>query len=74
VIGIVIFIKGYLILFIMEAEKQVCSSCKKRTTNNPGVVKFMCPGCGKYEIIRCKSCRRNASKYKCPECGFQGPN
>jgi len=54
-------------------EKLICISCKKRITNNPGVVKFKCPECGKTDIVRCKSCRQNAAKYKC-ECGFQGPN
>ena len=58
----------------MTEEKTVCLSCKKRVANNPGVVKFMCPGCGKYEIVRCKSCRQNAAKYKCPNCNFIGPN
>jgi predicted RNA-binding Zn-ribbon protein involved in translation (DUF1610 family) len=70
--NIVIFIKGQLISYIME-EKLICSSCKKRISNNPGMVKFKCPECGKAEIVRCKSCRKNAAKYKC-ECGFQGPN
>jgi len=34
----------------------------------------MCPKCGKYQIIRCKHCREIVAKYKCPECGFVGPN
>ena len=55
-------------------EKLKCSSCKRRITNNPGVVNFKCPGCGKTNIVRCKSCRQNVAKYKCSECGFQGPN
>jgi len=52
----------------------VCISCKKRIANNPGSVKFMCPNCGKAEIIRCKDCRKIAARYTCPECGFIGPN
>jgi predicted RNA-binding Zn-ribbon protein involved in translation (DUF1610 family) len=56
------------------AEKFVCSSCKKQITNEKGSVKFMCPSCGKYQIIRCKHCRAIAAKYKCAECGFEGPN
>jgi hypothetical protein len=39
-----------------------------------GVVKFLCPKCSKPEIIRCKHCREIVAKYKCPECGFEGPN
>jgi Zn-ribbon RNA-binding protein len=51
-----------------------CISCKKDITNDNGSVKFMCPGCGKYEIIRCTKCRQIVAKYTCPECGFIGPN
>ncbi|MFH1506513.1 MAG: zinc finger domain-containing protein [archaeon] len=51
-----------------------CISCKKRLTNDKGSVRFMCPSCGKHEIIRCKKCRQIVVKYKCPECGFEGPN
>ncbi len=58
----------------MENQKLICSSCKKRITNKPGVVRFMCPNCGKEEIVRCKLCRQNASKYKCQSCDFTGPN
>ena len=56
------------------AEKLICMSCKKQVTNETGSVKFMCPNCGKYEIVRCNHCRKIAAKYKCPECGFEGPN
>ena len=52
----------------------VCSSCKKRVANETGSTKFLCPKCGKTEIIRCKNCREIVAKYKCPECGFVGPN
>ena len=58
----------------MEESKKTCTSCKKRITNDTGVVKFQCPNCGKYEIVRCQSCRKNASKYKCTGCDFVGPN
>ncbi len=71
---IVIFINTSLIRNTMEDQKLICSSCKKRITNNAGVVKFMCPGCEKEEIVRCKSCRENAAKYKCSKCEFAGPN
>ncbi len=55
-------------------NKQVCNSCKIEIANNVGCVTFPCPKCGKYEIIRCKHCREIVAKYKCPECGFVGPN
>ncbi len=39
-----------------------------------GSVVFDCPACDKSKIIRCNNCRNNAIKYKCSECGFEGPN
>ena len=53
---------------------EVCSSCKKRLTNDVGSVILNCPKCGKGKITRCKHCRQIAVKYTCPECGFEGPN
>lgn len=58
----------------MEEIKKVCGSCKKRVTNMKGTTIFMCPSCRKVEIVRCKHCREIVVKYKCPECGFTGPN
>ena len=57
----------------MENQKTKCTSCNKRIANTPGVVRFKCPSCEKEEMVRCKSCRQNAVKYKC-SCGFIGPN
>lgn len=54
--------------------KNHCSSCNKDITNDSGSVTFQCPGCGKFEIIRCSHCRKIVAQYKCPECGFVGPN
>lgn len=51
-----------------------CLTCKVSLINNKGAVKFLCPNCGKYEITRCGKCREIVAKYKCPECGFEGPN
>ncbi|MDP7115809.1 MAG: zinc finger domain-containing protein [Candidatus Woesearchaeota archaeon] len=51
-----------------------CMSCRQNITNQSGNVKFKCPKCSKFEIIRCKHCREIAAAYKCPECGFTGPN
>jgi Zn-ribbon RNA-binding protein len=60
---------------MINMEKQlICSSCKVRITNQHGTARFPCPKCGNTETIRCKSCREKAVKYKCPECGFSGPN
>jgi hypothetical protein len=56
------------------ATKKTCISCKKDIMNNTGTTIFMCPKCGKYEIVRCKHCREIAARYTCPECGFSGPN
>ncbi|MBW2992221.1 RNA-binding protein [Candidatus Woesearchaeota archaeon] len=55
-------------------NKKICSSCKKDVTNDAGTTTFLCPKCGKTEIVRCKHCREIAAKYTCPECGFNGPN
>jgi hypothetical protein len=55
-------------------KEQICVSCKKKVTNLPGTTKFICPKCGKVEIVRCGHCREIVTKYTCPECGFVGPN
>jgi len=54
-------------------KEKVCTSCGKRIVNDPSAVSFPCPKCGKVEIIRCGNCRKQGIKYKCPECGFEGP-
>ena len=51
-----------------------CITCKVSLVNNKGAVKFICPNCSKHEIARCGKCREIVAKYKCPECGFEGPN
>ncbi|MDD5178347.1 MAG: zinc finger domain-containing protein [Candidatus Nanoarchaeia archaeon] len=51
-----------------------CISCNKEITNDGGSTKFMCPNCHETEIIRCSSCRKTAARYKCKNCGFEGPN
>lgn len=56
------------------SEKKVCTSCKKEITNDKGNVEFNCPSCLKQKIVRCKHCREIAAKFKCPVCGFEGPN
>ncbi|MBW2968472.1 RNA-binding protein [Candidatus Woesearchaeota archaeon] len=55
-------------------EELVCSSCKKRVSTIKNTTTFKCPNCGKRDIVRCGHCRSIVAKYKCPECGFEGPN
>jgi len=57
----------------MEKET-ACNSCKRKVANMKGVARFLCPKCGKYEIVRCPQCRKIAAKYTCPGCNFVGPN
>ena len=58
---------------IMEKIKH-CTSCNVSVVNDQGSTNFLCPNCGKQEIVRCRKCREIVTKYKCPECGFIGPN
>ena len=58
----------------MAEKHALCSSCRKRITNTIGSTRFMCPRCGKSEIIRCNHCRKIAAKYMCSDCSFEGPN
>jgi len=58
----------------MTEKSPVCISCNIKITNDNNSTRFMCPKCGKYEIIRCGHCRSIVAKYSCPECGFTGPN
>ncbi|MBC8444015.1 DUF1610 domain-containing protein [Candidatus Woesearchaeota archaeon] len=55
------------------AEIKYCTGCKKNIANTNEAVNFKCPKCGKHEIIRCDHCRKIATGYTCPECGFVGP-
>ncbi len=58
----------------MVKKDLACISCKRKIMNFIGSVKFVCPNCGKSEIIRCSDCRMNVIKYTCPSCEFEGPN
>lgn len=42
--------------------------------SEPGSVSFLCPSCMKYKIVRDIHEKRMAARYKCPNCGFEGPN
>ena len=59
-------------MIIMEAVK--CVSTHARIANEKGSVRFTCPKCGEYEIVRSLLARKNATPYTCPNCGFNGPN
>ena len=43
-------------------------------SNERGSVVFKCPACGKSTINRVFQSRVLATKYKCKDCGFEGPN
>ncbi len=58
----------------LETKNLNCSSCKKKITNIEGSTVFKCPKCLKSDIVRCGHCREIVAKYKCPQCGFEGPN
>ncbi|MDP2908115.1 MAG: zinc finger domain-containing protein, partial [Nanoarchaeota archaeon] len=34
-------------------KKLTCSSCSKEITNDKGSTNFLCPNCGKHQIVRC---------------------
>ncbi|HLD02373.1 MAG TPA: zinc finger domain-containing protein [Candidatus Nanoarchaeia archaeon] len=43
-------------------------------SNQKGSVLFKCPSCGKTDVKRSFRSRVIATKYKCTDCGFEGPN
>lgn len=57
-----------------KMQAKICLSTKKRIDNDQGAVMFMCPSCSEFEIVRSSFARKNAIKYTCPSCKFQGPN
>ena len=57
----------------MASKVLRCSSCNVSVSNTPGSVRFLCPQCGKEEIVRCKHCRKISARYTC-SCGLTGPN
>jgi len=50
-----------------------CISCGTDVRAKENWVKFECPNCGEYEILRCSTCKALSNPYKCPKCGFEGP-
>jgi len=67
------FINALFFLWIM-ADKIICTTTKIDIANDSGNVKFPCPKCGEYEIVRSRKAREIVARYKCPNCGFEGPN
>ena len=59
---------------IHSMSRAKCVSCNTSVVNDNSSAKFACPNCGKYTILRCAKCRKTVAKYKCPVCGFAGPN
>jgi len=53
-------------------ENLYCTSCGRGVIGE-NFVRFICPNCGKGEIIRCFVCRKNSRNYVCKKCGFEGP-
>jgi hypothetical protein len=35
--------------------------------------KFYCPNCHQVFVWRCEKCRKFSRRYKCINCGFEGP-
>ncbi|MCD6557585.1 MAG: DUF1610 domain-containing protein [Candidatus Aenigmarchaeota archaeon] len=57
----------------MEHAELKCITCGVNIVSEDNFSKFLCPNCGKVEIIRCEKCRRKSNIYRCPKCGFEGP-
>ncbi|MFX0092377.1 MAG: zinc finger domain-containing protein [Candidatus Hodarchaeota archaeon] len=51
-----------------------CTSTNKAISpSDHGAVRFSCPNCAGFKIIRSSQARRFGIKYSCPNCGFEGP-
>ncbi len=55
-------------------EEPSLSEFIRKRTNEPKSTAFKCPACGKSTIVRTFNERQIVSQYRCPECGFTGPN
>jgi len=53
--------------------KYKCTSCSAEIAPRENATRFLCPNCGKGEIVRCEKCRKLSNVYKCPVCGYKGP-
>ncbi|MHA1990442.1 MAG: zinc finger domain-containing protein [Candidatus Hodarchaeales archaeon] len=51
-----------------------CSCCQTQIVpEDVGTVRFDCPECNQFLIIRCGRCRNLGNQFKCHNCGFSGP-
>jgi predicted RNA-binding Zn-ribbon protein involved in translation (DUF1610 family) len=51
-----------------------CSSSKKPVSpDDVGTVRFLCPNCGNFTIVRSSQSRSLGNPYLCHNCGFKGP-
>ncbi|MDA4128224.1 MAG: zinc finger domain-containing protein [Thaumarchaeota archaeon] len=50
-----------------------CTSCNRPILPGDRATKFMCPNCHEVLIWRDSKCRKFSRKYKCSNCGFEGP-
>lgn len=50
-----------------------CGTCRIRLIGQENFVKFPCPSCGEFTVVRCSRCKRLSNRYTCPKCGFEGP-
>lgn len=51
----------------------LCSSCNRPVKPAERATKFNCPSCHEKLIWRCEKCRKFSRRYKCSNCGFEGP-
>jgi hypothetical protein len=51
-----------------------CSCCQSQISpDDLGVVKFNCPNCNEFPIVRCSKCRNLGNLFRCHNCNFTGP-
>ena len=51
----------------------LCTSCNRPVKPGERATKFYCPNCHQVLIWRCEKCRKFSRRYKCSNCGFEGP-
>jgi len=50
-----------------------CTSCTRPILPGTKAVRFNCPNCHQVLIWRDELCRKFSRRYKCVNCGFEGP-
>jgi Zn-ribbon RNA-binding protein len=51
----------------------LCNSCNRPIKPAERAVHFNCPNCHETVIWRSEKCRKFSRRYKCLNCGFEGP-